>query len=146
MKGKETCVVIITHGNFGKELLESVEMIMGEQKDVVTRGLNLGDDVESLRADIEKIVDENQKSNKDTIVLVDLFGGSPSNIALSLLKHYDVRVMTGVNMPMLIEMLSSRNNYDYGIEDLVERSYRAGTDGIKKIDISSMKLVKNVKG
>lgn len=134
---KTKVVLIVTHGDFGKKLLESVQMIMGEQEDVVTLALNLGDDVESLRADVQKIVDENQRTNKETIVFVDLFGGSPSNIALSLLKHYDVQVMVGVNMPMLIEMLSSKNNYS--IEDLVERSYRAGIDGIKKLDVKSTK-------
>jgi len=134
---KTKVILIVAHGNFGKELLQSVQLIIGEQEDVVTLGLNLGDDVESLRADVQKIVDENQRTNKETIVFVDLFGGSPSNIALSLLKHYDVQVMVGVNMPMLIEMLSSRNNYD--IEDLVERSYRAGIDGIKKLDVKSTK-------
>lgn len=134
---KTKVILIVTHGDFGKKLLESVQMIMGEQEDVVTLALNLGDDVESLRADVQKIVDENQRTNKETIVFVDLFGGSPSNIALSLLKHYDVQVMVGVNMPMLIEILSSRNNYD--IEDLVERSYRAGIDGIKKLDVKSTK-------
>jgi PTS system mannose-specific IIA component len=140
----DVAIIIVTHGNFGKELLKSVEMIMGEQKDVFVFGLNLGDDVESLRDNVKRIVDENQRENKEIVVLVDVFGGSPSNIALSLLEHYDVKVIVGVNMPILIEILSCRNNC--GIEDLVERGYRAGIDGIKKIDISSMKHVKNRSG
>jgi PTS system mannose-specific IIA component len=130
-------ILIVTHGGFGRELLQSVQMIMGEQEDVVTLGLNLGDDIESLRIDVQKVVDENERTNKETIILVDLFGGSPSNIALSLLKYHDIKVMVGVNMPMLIEMLSCRNSYE--IEDLVERSYRAGIDGIKKVDVKSTK-------
>ena len=134
---KTKVVLIVTHGDFGRELLQSVQMIMGEQEDVVTLGLGLGDDIESLRIDVQKVVDENERTNKETIILVDLFGGSPSNIALSLLKYHDIKVMVGVNMPMLIEMLSCRNSYE--IEDLVERSYRAGIDGIKKVDIKSTK-------
>ena len=133
---KTKAILIVTHGSFGKELLRSVEMIMGEQKDVVALGLDLADDVESLRTDVKKIVDENQRANKETIVIADLFGGSPSNIALSLLKDYDVRVMVGINMPMLIEVLSSRD--DYGIEELTERSCRAGVNGIKKVDVEML--------
>ena len=133
---KTKAILIVTHGSFGKELLRSVEMIMGEQKDVVALGLNLADDVESLRTDVKKIVDENQRANRETIVIADLFGGSPSNVALSLLKDYDVRVMVGINMPMLMEVLSSRD--DYGIEELTEISCRAGVNGIKKVDVEML--------
>lgn len=128
---KEKAVLIITHGNFSRELLKSAELIMGEQKDVVTLGLNLGDDIESLRMDVEKIVVENQKANKETIILVDLFGGSTSNSALSVSKNYDVKILTGVNLPMLIEILSSRDKYD--TEELIEIVYKSSVDGIKKL-------------
>lgn len=128
---KEKAVLIITHGNFGKELLKSAELIMGDQKDVVALGLNLGDDVESLRMDIEKIVEENQKANKETIILVDLFGGSTSNSALSISRNYDVKILTGVNLPMLIEILSSRDKFD--TEELIEIGYKSSVDGIKKL-------------
>lgn len=138
---KEKSILIITHGNFGKELLKSAELIMGDQKDVVALGLNLGDDVESLRMDVEKIVKDNQKANKETIILVDLFGGSPSNSALSVSKQYDVKILTGVNLPMLIEMLSSRDNYD--TEDLVEISYKSSVDGIKKLGYKISKKEEN---
>jgi PTS system mannose-specific IIA component len=134
----DVAIVIVTHGNFGKELLKSVEMIMGEQKDVVAFGLNLGDDVETLKENVRKTVEENQSLNKTTLIMVDLLGGSPSNIALSLLKDYDVKVLVGINMPMLIEILSSK---DYcGIDVLMENGYKAGIEGIKKFDFYAIKV------
>jgi PTS system mannose-specific IIA component len=134
----DVAIVIVTHGNFGKELLKSVEMIMGEQKDVVAFGLNLGDDVETLKENVRKTVEENQSLNKTTLIMVDLLGGSPSNIALSLLKDYDVKVLVGINMPMLIEILSSKDYF--GIDVLMENGYKAGIEGIKKFDFYAIKV------
>ncbi|TDT51303.1 PTS sugar transporter subunit IIA [Fonticella tunisiensis] len=127
---KKKFLLIITHGNFGKELLKSVEMIMGEQEDAAALGLNLGDDVDVLRADVERIIAENEKADKDTIVLVDLLGGSPSNVGLYALKNHDIKVITGVNMLMLIEFFSSREFEE--LEDLVEKMINSGVEGIKK--------------
>jgi PTS system mannose-specific IIA component len=139
----DVAIIIVTHGNFGKELLKSVEMIMGEQKDVFAFGLNLGDDVETLKENVRKTVEENQSLNKTTLIMVDLLGGSPSNIALSLLKDYDVKVLVGINMPMLIEILSSK---DYcSIDVLIENGYKAGIEGIKKFDFYALKVDKKIK-
>ena len=133
-------VLIITHGDFGGSLLKSAELILGKQRDVVTLGIKWGDDIEMVKAKLEKILKANEEEGDETIVLVGLFGGSPSNIALSLLKSYDFKCLTGVNMPMLIEILSFREEYD--IDTLVKRGYKAGIDGIKSIDSSLLKTNK----
>lgn len=132
---KKKAVLIITHGKFGVELLKSVEMIMGEQEDANALSLCLGDSVDDLRNAAERIIVENEKLNKDTIVLVDILGGSPSNIALYMLKKYNnIKVITGVNMLMLIELFQSR---DYGdLDELVEKMINSSVDGIKKIEFS----------
>jgi len=125
-------VLIITHGKFGKEILQSARLIMGEQKNVATLGLNLGDDVESLGNEAERIIIENQKADKDTIVLVDVLGGSPSNVALYMLKKYDIKVITGVNLSMLLELFSSRDSED--LDELVGKVIESGVEGIKKFE------------
>lgn len=129
---KKKAALIITHGNFGIELLKSVEMIMGEQEDAVALGLNLGDDVDALRAEADRIISENEKNDKETIVLVDLLGGSPSNVGLYMLKNHDIKLVTGVNIVMLIELFSSREFEEY--KDLVEKIIDSGTQGIKKFE------------
>jgi mannose PTS system EIIA component len=127
---KKKAVLVITHGKFGIELIKSVEMIMGEQEDAAALGLCLGDDVDSLRAEAERIVVENQKADKETIVLVDIFGGSPSNVALYTLKNHDIKLITGVNMLMLIEFFSSRDSEE--LDSLIEKMISSSTEGIKK--------------
>lgn len=129
---KQKTVLIITHGNFGKGLLDGIEVIMGKQESVLAFGLNVGDNIEILKAEVEEIVKEKQKENKEVIILVDLFGGSPFNIALYIMKNYDVKVITGINMPMVIELLSSINIY--ATEELVANSYKTAVDGIKKFE------------
>jgi mannose PTS system EIIA component len=129
---KKKAVLVITHGKFGIELLKSVEMIMGEQEDAVGLGLCLGDDVEALRADAQRVIAENQEAGKETIVLVDIFGGSPSNVALYALRSSDTKLITGVNMLMLIEFFSSRDSEE--LSDLVEKMIASSVEGIKKFE------------
>lgn len=135
---KEKFVLIITHGNFGKGLLNGIEVIMGKQENVLALGLNLGDNIEVVRKEVEKIIKEKLQEDKEIIIVVDLFGGSPFNIALSMMKEYDVKVITGINMPMLVELLTSINVYD--TTELLENISKIGKDGIKVIEKSSLKM------
>ncbi|MEW8997493.1 MAG: PTS mannose transporter subunit IIAB [Thermoanaerobacter sp.] len=135
---KEKFVLIITHGDFGKGLLSGAEVIIGKQKNVHPVGLNLGDNIEVVRREVEKIIKEKLQEDKEIIIVVDLFGGSPFNIALSMMKEYDVKVITGINMPMLIELLTSINVYD--TTELLKNISKIGKDGIKVIEKSSLKM------
>ncbi|SDW94163.1 PTS sugar transporter subunit IIA [Tepidimicrobium xylanilyticum] len=128
-------VLVITHGKFGIELLKSVEMIMGEQEDAKALGLQLGDKVDDLRNEVEKIILENEKEDKETIIFVDILGGSPSNIALYVLKkHNSVKLITGVNMPMLIEVFQSRDFVE--LDELLEKIINSSMEGINKFEFS----------
>jgi mannose PTS system EIIA component len=130
---KKIAGLIITHGMFGKELLKSVEMIMGEQEDVNALGLSLGESVDELRSTAESVILENQMAGMDTILLVDILGGSPSNVALYLLKKYkNIKLITGVNMLVLIEFLQSRESNE--LDDLMNLMINSGTEGIKKFE------------
>ncbi len=125
--------LIITHGSFGKELLKSVEMIMGEQEDANALGLSPGESVDELREKADSIIVENQNADKDNIVFVDILGGSPSNVALYLLKKYkNIKLITGVNMLMLIEFFQSRE-FDE-LDDFIEKIINSGVEGIKKYE------------
>ena len=131
----ERAVLVITHGEFGIELVKSAEMIMGPQENVEALALRPGNSVDDLRSDANAIVEKNNEKGLETIVLVDLLGGSPSNVALSLLGKNDLNILTGVNMPMLIELLSF-----YQIEKdtnkLIETVKQTSVTGINKLDRS----------
>jgi PTS system mannose-specific IIA component len=130
---KKKAALIITHGDFGKELLKSVEMIMGEQENLNALGLSLGESVDQLRSTADNIIVENQNRVMDTIVLVDILGGSPSNVGLYLLKKYkDIKLITGVNMLILVEFLQSREFSE--LDDLIDLMINSGTEGIKKYE------------
>jgi Phosphotransferase system, mannose/fructose-specific component IIA len=125
---KQTAVLIITHGNFGIELLKSLEMIIGEQQDAFALGLCLGNNVDELRDEAEKFVCESQEAGKEVVILVDILGGSPSNIALYMAKKHHVKVVTGVNMPMVIELFSSRESKESA--ELLAAAAGSGAEGI----------------
>ncbi len=129
-------VLIITHGDFGIELLKSVEMIMGEQEDAVALGLRLGDSVDDLRSKAEEIIVENQTMSKDIIILVDILGGSPSNIALYMLKKYsNINLITGVNMLILIEIFQSREVVEE-TDELLEKAIDSSINGTKRYNLN----------
>ncbi|ETA80797.1 PTS sugar transporter subunit IIA [Youngiibacter fragilis] len=124
-------LLVITHGNFGIELVKSVEMIMGEQEDVSALGLNPGESVEDLRESADRIVEANKEAGKETIILVDILGGSPSNVALYLLKKHGIKLVTGVNMYMLIEMFSQKDSVE-SADELCDIMIETATENIKK--------------
>jgi PTS system mannose-specific IIA component len=124
-------LLVITHGNFGIELVKSVEMIMGEQEDVSALGLNPGESVEDLRESADRIVEANKEAGKETIILVDILGGSPSNVALYLLKKHGIKLVTGVNMYMLIEMFSQKDSVETA-DELCDIMIETATENIKK--------------
>lgn len=126
-------ILIITHGEFGIELVKSVEMIMGEISDIKAIGLRPGYSVENLRDEANHILDSNTKNGMETIVLVDLLGGSPSNVALSLLKKHDINILTGLNMPMLIELVSLYKEYE-DTEEVIKKVLETANNSSKRLN------------
>lgn len=123
-------ILIITHGNFGRELLKSAELIIGEQKRVKTLGLDHGDNIEDLFNRVNEYIKE-LEDGQGVLVLTDLFGGSPSNVVAANMENLNFCSLTGVNLPMLLEALTMRGSLS--IDKLVECSSKAGCEGIKNI-------------
>ncbi|WP_432718787.1 PTS sugar transporter subunit IIA [Pectinatus frisingensis] len=132
---KEKALLVITHGRFGIELVKSVEMIMGEQNNVVSMGLCLEDDVDELRINIKNEIEKFQKEGKEILLFVDVLGGSPSNIALQMVNEYKVYMITGVNMLMLISFFSNCDSLE--MEELVKNIVKTGSEGIKIFQIGN---------
>ncbi|OFK23697.1 PTS sugar transporter subunit IIA [Olsenella sp. HMSC062G07] len=126
---KNRRILVITHGHFGIELVKSVEMIMGKQDFIKAMGLVPGQSVDELRQQAFDAIAQNEQAGAETIVACDLLGGSPSNVALSCLGKIDCKVVLGVNMPFLIELIQNVNDVD-DVDELVQGAVEAGRTGL----------------
>lgn len=123
-------ILIVTHGKFGQELLKSAELIIGKQENVLTLGLEHGDSIEELNDKVKTSIEKLDEGD-GVLVLTDLFGGSPSNVVAKNMEQLNFHSLTGVNLPMLIEALITREIVD--IEELVNSAFKAGYEGVKNI-------------
>ncbi len=96
-------IVIVSHANLGEELINVGKMILGELKQVEAVGFFNREDVEETRREINEAI-KRVDSGDGVIILVDMFGGTPSNMALAFLEEGEVEVVTGVNLPMIIKL------------------------------------------
>ena len=96
-------VLVTTHGNVGDELIKAVEMIKGPTEGLLHLSMDQTKGVEELKKDLAVAI-KKLDQGQGVLILTDLFGGTPSNIALSLLKPGKVEVVTGVNLPMLLKL------------------------------------------
>ncbi len=124
-------IVIVTHGNLGKEFIVALEHVVGSQTDIEAICINPDDDMEKSR---KKILTSIKKVNsgQGVIIATDMFGGTPSNLAISTLKENQTEVIAGVNLPMLIKMVSSRK--DLKLSELIKVSQDSGR---KYINVAS---------
>ncbi|HZU63452.1 MAG TPA: PTS sugar transporter subunit IIA [Novosphingobium sp.] len=104
-------LILVTHGKLAEEFVHAMEHVVGRQEAVATVCIGPNDDVERRRreiADAIRVVD----SGHGAIILTDLFGGTPSNLAISLMEAGRVEVIAGINLPMLIRLAGSRKTMD----------------------------------
>ncbi|WP_374942174.1 PTS sugar transporter subunit IIA [Sphingomonas sp.] len=100
-------LVLVTHGRLAEEFVTAMVHVVGPQERVATIAIGADDDMEERRADIAAAIDQ-VDAGKGVIVLTDLFGGTPSNLAISLMRRGHVEVIAGMNLPMLIRLGSAR--------------------------------------
>jgi len=116
-------LVIVTHGMLAEELRRATEHVVGAQSQMATVCIGPDDDMEARRDDIRNAV-ATVSSDKGAILLTDMFGGTPSNLAISLLKDGAVEVIAGVNLPMLIKLSEARR--DMNLKDASQTAQDAG--------------------
>jgi PTS system mannose-specific IIA component len=101
-------LVLVTHGALARAFIAALEHVVGPQKNVAAVCIEADDDVEARRREILAAV--GAVNDGDGVVLMtDMFGGTPSNLAISVMNETDVEVIAGVNLPMLIKFASLRN-------------------------------------
>ena len=104
-------IIIVTHGNLALELKSAMEHILGIQKNIEIISIKPDDDLEIKKSALEESIKKVDEEN-GVIILTDMFGGTPSNLAISLLKIGKVEIISGVNLPMLIKLIGLRDSND----------------------------------
>jgi PTS system mannose-specific IIA component len=127
-------LVLVTHGRLAVEFRAALEHVVGPQKQVETISIGPDDDVERRRQDILDAV-ANANTGAGVILLTDMFGGTPSNLAISVMDAGKVEVVAGVNLPMLIKL--SKIRADKSLAQAVEEAQEAGR---KYINVASRVL------
>jgi PTS system mannose-specific IIA component len=127
-------IVLVTHGALAVEFKSALEHVVGPQDNVATVCIGPDDDMEVRREDIIKAVGE-VNTGKGVVILTDMFGGTPSNLAISVMKSVEAEVIAGVNLPMLVKLARVRGDLD--IRAAVTMAAEAGR---KYINVASESL------
>lgn len=120
-------LILVTHGHLAKEFVAAMEHVVGKQEGVATICIGANDDMEKRRADIRKAIDQ-VDTGDGAILLTDLFGGTPSNLAISLLEAGRTEVIAGTNLPMLIRLAGARK--ELPLESAAQAAREAGRNYI----------------
>ncbi len=127
-------MVLVTHGRLAVELIAALEHVVGHQERILAVCIGPDDDMEQRRQDIMDSVAA-VDDGSGAVVLTDMFGGTPSNLAISIMDKTRIEVIAGVNLPMLIKLASVR-----GTESLNEAVISAQEAGRKYINVASKLL------
>jgi PTS system mannose-specific IIA component len=130
-------VVIVTHGKLAGEFRAALEHVVGPQEQIETISIGPDDDLDVRRTDMLSAL-ANVDSGDGVVVLTDMFGGSPSNLAISTMERSNVEVIAGVNLPMLVKLASVRG--ECGLDEAIMQAQEAGR---KYISVASQILAVN---
>ncbi|MBQ2885797.1 MAG: PTS sugar transporter subunit IIA [Alphaproteobacteria bacterium] len=129
-------IVIVTHGNLADEFVSAMQHVVGHQEQVETACIGPNDDMNNRREDILNKVNK-VDTGDGVVVLTDMFGGTPSNLAISIMDKANIEVIAGINLPMLVKLSNLRK--EKNLKDSVTGAKDAG---IKYITIASELLGK----
>ena len=127
-------MVLVTHGRLAEELVAALEHVVGLQPNIISICIGPDDNMEQRRSEI---MESSIKADEGdgVVVLTDMFGGTPSNLAISIMEKANVEIIAGVNLPMLIKLASVRKT-----EPLEKAIESAQNSGRKYINIASKLL------
>jgi len=127
-------LVLVTHGGLAREFRAALEHVVGPQKQMATISIGPDDDMEECRSEILKAI-RSVDRGRGVVLLTDMFGGTPSNLAISVMEEMRVEVVAGINLPMLIKLASIRA--DQPIAQAIDMAKDAGR---KYINVASQVL------
>lgn len=129
----QVAFIVASHGQFAKYALDSAEMVVGKQENcgvlTVSMDLTLEDAVKQMDEEFNRL-----DRSAGTVILVDILGGTPSNVSGRLaLTHEDVLVISGLNLPLLIDLLMNRERSLEEIAESLEETYHSGFSNVTKL-------------
>ena len=127
-------LVIVTHGGLAAEFRSALEHVVGQQQHLETVAIGPDDDMVARRQDIVTAV-QRVDSGKGVIILTDMFGGTPSNLAISVMDEAKAEVIAGINLPILVKLASIRSEMP-----LAQAVALARDAGRKYIKVASQEL------
>ena len=130
-------LVLVTHGGLAVELINAMEHVVGPQENTAAVCIGPDDDMEHRRADIQNAV-SSVETGEGVIILTDMFGGTPSNLAISIMEAKSIEVIAGVNLPILVKLASIRSTLD--LQSAIAKAQEAGR---KYINVASQLLNEN---
>ena len=128
-------VVLITHGEIGASLRAAMEHVVGVQQQMATLSIGADDDIQARRRDLEAAIAAVDRGD-GIVLLTDMFGSTPSNLAISMRGRGDLEVIAGVNLPMLVKLGQIRSNRTLseciGIAETTGRKYIAAASHLSE--------------
>ncbi len=109
-------LVIATHGDLGRELLSSAQMIIGPVQNAAAVSIDHTSALEDIRGNIESAINEVGSDGDGVIIVTDMFGGTPANVSMTFLEAETVDVLTGANLPIILKFFNSQNSV--GLDEL----------------------------
>lgn len=126
-------IVLLSHGPFCEGLLKSLEMITGPQKNLQALQLHEGESPDDYRSQVDQLL---SSLNGETMVFIDLKGGTPYNTAAFLKQKYEFNLISGMNMPILISVVTSRTE-TATLQDLTQVALNPQNTGVELIDLKN---------
>ena len=133
-RGNMIGIILVTHGNLALEFISAMQHVVGKQEQIEAVCIGPDDNMETRRNEILQKVERNNKGD-GVILLTDMFGGTPSNLAISVMDKADVEIIAGVNLPMLIKLATARK--ENNLKNCVVQAQDAGK---KYITVASQLL------
>lgn len=127
-------IILISHGPFSKGLLESIEMISGPQESIQALSLERGMDPENFKQQLKEVIEKDYDPIRGVLVLCDLKGGTPYNSTAYLSQNFKLKLVTGMNVPMVITLVTSRME-NSTLEEMAALAIETQTINVENVDL-----------
>lgn len=124
-------VIVVSHGSYARGLVDTVQMIAGKQEDLEAFGLESEESVDTLKEKIRQSI-EQASQEEEILILTDIFYGSPFNTVISLMPEYDLYHVTGINLPLMMEVIMGRISGKYA-EEICKELLKAAPDTVRDV-------------
>ena len=124
-------VIVVSHGSYARGLVDAVQMIAGKQEDLEAFGLEPEESVDTLKEKIRQSI-EQASQEEEILILTDIFYGSPFNTVISLMPEYDLYHVTGINLPLMMEVIMGRISGKHA-EEICKELLKAAPDTVRDV-------------